>query len=201
MKNPSGADDLARLAITSAGELRAWLEAHHASEESVWLVTWKASVRDRYVSRDEVLDELMAFGWIDGVRRKLDDSRTMQLISKRRVQHWARSYKERAARLIAEGRMAEPGFASIDAGKASGLWDFMDDVDDLIIPGDLASLFSANPAARVRFEAFPPSARRFTLRWIKLARTDGTRRKRLETTVASAARGEFVPGVRMVGKE
>lgn len=201
MKSPSGADDLTRVEVRSAGELRTWLEAHHASEASVWLVTWKAAEREKYVSREEVLDELIAFGWIDGVRRRLDETRTMQLISKRRVQHWARSYKERAARLIGEGRMAEPGFASIEAGKASGLWDFMDDVDDLVVPDDLAARFEDDPAARARFQAFPPSARRFTLRWIKLARTTGTRDKRIETTVRCAARGEFVPGVRMVGKE
>lgn len=201
MKPPPVADDLPRVEVATPAELRGWLEAHHAREESVWLVTWKASVRDRYVSREEVLDELVAFGWIDGVRRKLDDTRTMQLISKRRVQHWARSYKERAARLIAEGRMAPPGFASIEAGKASGLWDFMDDVDDLVVPDDLAARFQSDPAARARFDAFPPSARRFTLRWIKLARTDGTRAKRIATTVRCASRGEYVPGVRMVGGE
>ena len=201
MKSPSGADDLTRVEVRSAGELRTWLEAHHASEASVWLVTWKAAEREKYVSREEVLDELIAFGWIDGVRRRLDETRTMQLISKRRVQHWARSYKERAARLIGEGRMAEPGFASIEAGKASGLWDFMDDVDDLVVPDDLAARFEADPAALARFEAFPPSARRFTLRWIKLARTEGTRGKRIDTTVRCAARGEFVPGVRMPSRE
>ena len=79
----------------------------------------------------------MAFGWIDGIRRKLDDDRTMQLISPRKVQHWAKSYKDRAARLIEEGRMQAPGLASIEAGKASGLWSFMDDVDALIVPEDL----------------------------------------------------------------
>lgn len=201
MRAAVGADGLERVEVTSRTGLRAWLEAHHAREASVWLVTWKAAERDRYVSREEVLDELIAFGWIDGVRRKLDDTRTMQLISKRRVQHWARSYKERAARLIEEGRMAEPGFASIEAGKASGLWDFMDDVDDLVVPDDLAAGLEADPAAKAHFQTFPPSARRFTLRWIKLARTEGTRRKRIEMTVERAARGEFVPGVRMPSKE
>ena len=186
-----------KVEVTSANALRVWLELNHGRNDSVWLVTWKASDTRRYVSRDEVLDELIAFGWIDGVRRKLDDARTMQLISRRRVQHWAKSYKDRAARLIAEGRMAAPGLQSIRDGKASGLWNYMDDVDALILPGDLLAALDAQPAARKAFASFAPSAQRFTLRWIKLARTEATRAKRIEMAVACALRGEFVPGARM----
>ena len=93
--------------------------------------------------------------------------------------------------------MAAPGFASIEAGKASGLWHFMDDVDALIWPDDLKAAFNAEPLACQRFAAFPPSAQRFTLRWIKLAKTGKTRAKRIAVTVTRAKDGEFVPGVRM----
>ena len=60
------------------------------------MVTFKKSEADKYVSRWDVLDELICFGWIDGIRRKLDDNKTMQLISPRKVEHWAKTYKERA---------------------------------------------------------------------------------------------------------
>ena len=63
----------------------------------------------QYLSTDQVLDELVSFGWIDGIRRKVDDERTMQLISPRRIEPWARTYKDRAERLIAAGRMQRPG--------------------------------------------------------------------------------------------
>jgi len=111
-----------KIEIQSAQELRSWLSDNHTQNESVWLVTYKAAIADKYVSRDAVLDELLAFGWTDGVRRKLSADKTMQLISKRRVQHWAGSYKERAHRLIEEGRMTPAGFQSIETAKASGLW-------------------------------------------------------------------------------
>ncbi|MEM6461787.1 MAG: YdeI/OmpD-associated family protein [Pseudomonadota bacterium] len=190
-----------KVEVTSAEALRSWLADNHGRDESVWLVTYKASEQQKYVSREEVLDELISFGWIDGVRRKLDDSRTMQLISRRRVQHWAKSYKDRATRLIEEGRMAPPGLASIEEGKASGLWNFMDDVDELIWPDDLKAALDAEPAARAHFAAFAPSAQRFTLRWIKLAKSEKTRRARIDTTVSRAAKGAFVPGVRMDSKD
>ncbi|MBV6654559.1 MAG: hypothetical protein KI786_12415, partial [Mameliella sp.] len=126
-----------KVEVQSAENLREWLMAHHEQEESVWLITYKKSEAGKYVSRDEVLDELLCFGWIDGIRRKLDEKRTMQLIGPRRVQHWAKSYKERAQKLIDENRMHKAGFQSIESGKKSGLWNFMDDVDNLIVPDDL----------------------------------------------------------------
>ncbi len=62
-------DKFEKLEVKSANELRDWLVKHHAQSESVWLVTWKKAAKAPYVSRDEVLDELIAFGWIDGIRR------------------------------------------------------------------------------------------------------------------------------------
>lgn len=119
-------DDLPRVPVSTSAALRDWLAEHHGAQGSVWLVTWKKTRPERYVSREAVLDELLCFGWIDGVRRKLDEERPMQLISPRKVQHWTATYKARAQRLIEEGRMAAPGLASIEAGKRSGLWTFMD---------------------------------------------------------------------------
>ena len=71
-------ENFEKVHIDSAEDLREWLTEHHAQEESVWSVTYKKSVPNKYVSREEVLDELLCFGWIDGIRRKLDTDRTMQ---------------------------------------------------------------------------------------------------------------------------
>jgi len=69
-----------QIEVSSTEELRNWLIQNHQQKESVWLVTFKSAVPDKYISTAEVLDELLCFGWIDGIRRKLDDTRTMQLI-------------------------------------------------------------------------------------------------------------------------
>lgn len=160
----------------------------------MWVVTFKKDAGARYVSKSEVLDELLCFGWIDGIARKLDDERTMQLITPRRAQHWARSYKERVAALTEQGRMHPAGVRSVEKGKASGLWTFMDDVDDLVIPQDLAEALAARPGAADYFAIIPPASKRFSLRWIKLARTPTTRAKRITTMAGLAARGEKLPG-------
>ena len=60
------AENFNKIEITSQEELRTWLMKNHMQTESVWLVTYKKSVPDKYVSRWDVLDELICFGWIDG---------------------------------------------------------------------------------------------------------------------------------------
>ena len=187
-------EDFEQVPVSSQDELRQWLLSHHAQTESVWLVTYKKSVPEKYLGRWEVLDELICFGWIDGIRRKLDEDRTMQLISPRKVQHWAKSYKDRAAQLIDNGRMHAHGLRSIEAGKASGLWNFMDDVDRLEIPSDLHASLKEQPNALPFFEALNASSKRNTLRWVKLAKTTPTRQKRIAELARLSAAGQKLTG-------
>ena len=180
--------------VTSAHQLRDWLITNHGQKESVWLITYKKHTGDRYVSTQEVLDELLCFGWIDGIARKLDENRTMQLISPRKAHHWAKSYKDRVARLQKEGRMHPLGLRAIEESKRRGLWNFMDDVDALIQPDDLVAALKAQPGATDYFDAFADSSKRFTLRWIKLAKTPATRARRIEQAAALAARNMKISG-------
>ena len=187
-------ENFEQVGVENQAALREWLLEHHQQDTSVWLVTYKKSEKEKYVSREEVLDELLCFGWIDGIRRKRDEKTSMQLIAPRKAQHWAKSYKERAAKLIEEGKMNAAGQASIDRGKASGLWHFMDDVDALILPEDLKSALKALPPAATFFDSINPSSKRFVLRWIKLAKTEKTRKSRILKIVQLSAKGEKLPG-------
>ena len=186
------ADRFPRVQVESVAELHCWLSKNHTSLEAVWLVTYRKSVPAKFVTTDQVLDELVAFGWIDGVRRKLDDERTMQLISPRRTKPWARTYKIRAERLISEGHMQQSGMASVQAARTSGAWDEMNDVDDLVVPGDLREALLAVPPALEVFDTFPPSVTRNILRWVASAKTPTTRAKRIAAAVEEARHGRRV---------
>lgn len=183
-----------KIEITSSEELRNWLLKNHSNTESIWLITYKKIEKDKYVSREQVLDELISFGWIDGIRRKLDETKTMQLISPRKVEHWSKTYKERATKLIEKGKMHKSGLQSIEASKAGGLWNFMDDVDSLIIPKDLYEALSKQTKALDFFNSINDSSKRFVLRWVKLAKTDKTRNKRINQLVALSLKGEKLKG-------
>lgn len=181
----------AQVDIDSPEALWDWLHTHHTQTDSIWLVTFKAHVPDKYVSRDEILDAVIAHGWIDGIRRKVDDDRTMQLISPRKQQAWAASYKDRAARLEAEGRMHPAGTAEIARSKAAGLWDYFNDVDALIEPEDLSTVLTG--PARAYWDGTGDSYKRNVLRWIKLAKTEPTRRKRVAQVAAASRAKERIP--------
>ncbi|MEM8593113.1 MAG: YdeI/OmpD-associated family protein [Pseudomonadota bacterium] len=186
-------ENFTRVEVASEEELWDWLAAHHAQEASVWLVTWKKP-SPKYLSTGQVLDALVAHGWIDGIRRKHEDADlTMQLIAPRKMQAWAQSYKDRALKLREEGRMQMAGEAEIEASLQNGMWDFYADVDALIQPEDLNDALDQHPPARAYFEESSRSYRRNVLRWIKLAKTEATRAKRIAAAATASQKQERLP--------
>lgn len=187
-------ENFSEIEISSYEELKDWLDKNHIQKESVWLVTYKKIVPEKYLSTSDILNELLCYGWIDGIRRKLDDTRTMQLISPRRIEHWAKTYKDRAENLIKQGKMQNAGFESIENSKQNGLWNFMDDVDKLIVPEDLQEVLAKYNDATDFFNNINDSSKRFVLRWIKLAKTAKTRFSRIEQIALLSSKGEKLKG-------
>lgn len=119
----------------------------------------------------------------------------MQLISPRKVEHWSQTYKERFAKLEKTGLVHQSGINSVEDAKKSGLWNFMDDVDNLIIPEDLQFALTQNTNALNFFNALSKSNKRFTLRYLKLSKTETTRQKRINQIVELAAQNRKVAGL------
>jgi len=182
-----------KVQIESLGELRTWLETNWSRPEGVWLVRFKKSVPEKFVDRLEVIDELLCFGWVDGIARKLDEECTMQLISPRKQQAWSDSYKKRVRVLEKAGRMASPGLASVARAKENGMWDGYALIDALIMPNALKVAFKDNPFALKFFEESATSYRRNVLRWISSAKRPETRSRRIASTVASSTSRKKLP--------
>jgi len=180
-------DDLPRIEIRSRADLRAFLAAHHATAGSHWLVTFRKPSPD-HVPHPAIVEELLCWGWIDSLPRGLDAGRTMLLISPRKDgSAWSAVNRAHAERAIASGAMTPAGLARIAAAKASGMWSFLDDVERLELPADLAAAFT--PDARAVWDGFPKSVRRGALEWLKTAKGAGTRAARVAGIADSAARG------------
>jgi len=174
--------------VRSREEWRAWLAEHHGSAPGVWLVTFKQHSGEPHVPYDDVVEEALAHGWVDSQPRKLDDRRSQLLVTPRKPQsNWSRANKERIARLTAAGRMTPAGIAAVETAKANGAWTALDDVENLVEPGDLRAALDATPEARRHWDAFPPSARRGILEWIGNAKRAETRAKRVAQTARLAA--------------
>ena len=166
---------------------RAWLELNHTRPDGIWLITYRRATGQATFTYEQAVEEALCFGWIDGHAKTLDEERGMQWYAPRRAGSvWARSNKERVARLIADGRMTPAGQAKIDAARADGSWSLLDSVEALEVPGDLAAEFDKHPNARANFDAFPRSARRGILEWIVQAKRPETRVKRVAETARLA---------------
>jgi uncharacterized protein YdeI (YjbR/CyaY-like superfamily) len=169
---------------------RAWLAEHHASSDGAWLVSYKRATGRPAVGYDAAVEEALCFGWIDSLARTLDAERSMQLFTPRRPgSGWSASNKERVARLEAAGLIEPAGAAVIEAARADGSWTALDDVENLVVPDDLAAALAARPGAAEHWDAFPPSAKRAILQWVLAAKRPETRARRVETTAAEAAEG------------
>ncbi len=136
------------------------------------------------------MEEALCFGWIDGVLGRVDDDRSMQWFAPRRPgSTWARSNKERVARLEAAGVMAAAGREAVEIARANGSWESMDLIDALVLPDDLAEALAAGSGARERFDASSASVRRSALAWVYQAKRPATRAARVEKVAAMAASG------------
>jgi uncharacterized protein YdeI (YjbR/CyaY-like superfamily) len=175
--------------IESRAELRDWLVNNHGQTDSIWLVTFKKN-KGPHVGYDDIVEEAICFGWIDSRVAKLDDARSMLMLSPRKSgSAWSKVNKDRVTKLLPLGLITPSGHKMIDQAKADGTWDKLNDVDALIEPDDLIAALSATPSARHMWDRFPPSSRRGILEWISAAKREETRAARVQQTATLAAQG------------
>jgi uncharacterized protein YdeI (YjbR/CyaY-like superfamily) len=181
--------------FAAARNFRAWLARHHADAPELFVRLFRTSAADRGLTYREALDEALCYGWIDGVRRSLDDVSFTQRFSPRRAtSHWSRINIARAKQLIAEGRMAAPGLAAFEARhpKRSGVYSFERD-RPAVLDATLARKLRANTRAWKYFNAQPPWYRRACTHWIVSAKREETRARRLATLIDCSVGGRAVP--------
>jgi uncharacterized protein YdeI (YjbR/CyaY-like superfamily) len=184
-------DEAPSLQPETRAEWRAWLGANHGTSSGVWLVSWKRHTGRATVGYKEAVEEALCFGWIDGLVGRVDADRSRQWFAPRKPKGtWARSNKERVARLEAAGLMTEAGRRAVELARANGSWQSLDAIDALILPDDLAAALAAKSGAREHFDASSVSVRRSALAWVYQAKRPATRAARVEQITAIAGRGE-----------
>jgi uncharacterized protein YdeI (YjbR/CyaY-like superfamily) len=191
MTSASDQDGAEEITAADGVELRAWLQANHASSPGVWLVFWKAASGRPSVTWTEAVDEALCFGWIDSRVQKLDEHRYRRWFSPRKPgSDWSRINKAKVERLEAEGRMAPAGRAAVESARADGSWRALELSDALVVPDDLARALDADPNRRLTYEGFPPGVRKGVLEQVYGAKRPATRRRRVEAVVEAIERGD-----------
>ena len=140
----------------TAAAFERWLAKHHDRETEIWVRIYKKGSGVPTVTHAEALDVALCWGWIDGIRKSLDEESFLQRFSPRRKRSiWSQVNREHVARLVAEGRMREPGQREVDAAKADGRWDAayapIRSASEASIPADLRAAIEASPRARAVF--------------------------------------------------
>jgi uncharacterized protein YdeI (YjbR/CyaY-like superfamily) len=102
------------LYVTDRDDFRKWLEKNHKSKKEIWLIQYKKATRKPSLNYVEAVEEAICFGWIDGLEKGMDAERYALRFSPRRPKsNWTETNKERARKMIAEGKMTESGLATI----------------------------------------------------------------------------------------
>lgn len=185
----SKAPEYPKVEFRSRQAIRDWLAANHKSAATFWLVTFKKHVARHYVPYGEIVEELLCYGWIDARTRRVDDDRTMLLVAPRKPgSTWSAANKKRVGRLVKEGLMTPAGQSKIDEARRDGSWNYLDDIENRVVPDDLDRALDRNDKARRNFEAFNASAQKVILLWIKTAKREDTRANRVRETVRLAAK-------------
>ena len=167
---------------------RRWLQRHHTQDAAIWLELRKKGGAGDGVVYAEAVEEALCFGWIDSKAKRLDDERYAMWFARRKPKSaWSAVNKARVDRLLAEGRMADPGLSAVALAKDNGAWDALNDSDALLVPDDLAAALADSGDARRHWDAFPPSVRKQILEWINTAKREETRAKRVTETATLAA--------------
>ena len=100
--------------VTTSDEFRKWLIQNHQTKKEIWLIQYKKATKKPSINYVEAVEEALCFGWIDGLEKGMDAERYALRFSPRRPKsNWTNTNKDRARRMIAEGRMTQAGRAAL----------------------------------------------------------------------------------------
>jgi len=178
----------------TAADFRAWLRRHHEEAEELWVGFYKKATGKPSLTWPESVDEALCVGWIDGLRKRLDDESYMIRFTPRRSSsRWSAVNVRKMERLLAEGRVLAAGEAAWDARPDGGCGYPYEARGKARLDAAYRERFEADSAAWEFFTKQPPWYRRTATHWVMSARREETRSRRLGILIASSAAGEAIP--------
>ena len=180
--------------FADAESFYAWLAQHHGTEDEIWIKIHKVGSGLKSITPKEAIDVVLCWGWIDAIRKGLDDKSFLQRYTRRgKKSIWSRINVDNVARLIRQGRMTEHGLMHVDSAKADGRWErAYGSGKGMKIPSDLQAAIDAEPEARKMLEKLSEQ-NRFALAFrTHNMKTQAGRKKKIESFVAMLKRGETI---------
>lgn len=187
--------DLPVLLFRDAAEWERWLEAH-AEAPGLWLKIAKKDSGVTSVNYQEALDVALCHGWIDGLKRSLDDKHFLQRFTPRKPRSlWSKINIGKVEQLTVAGRMKPGGLREVERARADGRWDAAyASARTIEVPDDLKAALAKKPGACAFFEQLDKTNRYAVLWRVHTAKKPETRAARIEKLVAMLGRGEKIHG-------
>jgi uncharacterized protein YdeI (YjbR/CyaY-like superfamily) len=178
-------------------ELRDWFDANHETAADLWLGYHRKATGKPTISWSDAVDEALCVGWIDGIRKRLDDTRSAQRFTPRRKgSNWSAINVDKVAALTAEGRMRPAGLAAFEARTPERTAIYSYERAAAAFSDEELARFQAVPAAWADWERRPPSYKRNVTHWVTSAKGADTRVRRLDVLIADSAAGQLIGPMR-----
>jgi uncharacterized protein YdeI (YjbR/CyaY-like superfamily) len=179
--------------FSSQHDFRTWLEANHDRADELLVGYWKVGTGKASMTWSESVDQALCFGWIDGIRRRIDDeSYSIRFTPRRPKSIWSRINIDKVEQLKKDGLMTPAGLAAYEKKdeKRSEIYAYENRPDSF--PLELERVFKKKKKAWTFFISTPVSYRRNVIHWVSTAKQEATRIKRLEKVMELSAEGKRV---------
>lgn len=176
----------------TADQIEEWLRSNHATERELWVRMFKKASGTPTVTWNDCVIAAIAWGWIDGQRKSLDEVSFLQRLTPRRPRsNWSKRNCEIAERLIAEGRMQPSGLVHVEAARKDGRWEqAYSGSSEMVIPEDFLSELQKDSAAKEFFATLDRRNLFVIYHRLQTAKRPETRKKRIAEMIALLARGK-----------
>lgn len=174
--------------------MRKWFAAHHVSESELWVGFYKKDSGKASITWPQSVDEALCFGWIDGIRKSIDEvSYKIRFTPRKPRSIWSAVNIKRAGELSEQGLMQATGLKAFAARQEnrSGVYSYEQRSPEL--PDQYAKKLRKNAATWKFFQAQPPSYRKAVNWWVVSARKEETRLMRLDRLIQLSAAGQRIP--------
>lgn len=169
------------ISFSTPQDLGRWLKKNHSSENELWVKIFKKKTGIPSVTWNDVVIEALCWGWIDGIKKSIDEQAYLQRITPRKARSsWSKRNREHVERLIKEGRMMESGLVHVRAAQADGRWDNAYTASEMKVPADFIAALKNSPRAKQFFDTLPKSSRYVIAHGLTSAKKPDTRQRRFE---------------------
>lgn len=182
------------LFFETSSDFRKWLAQNHDQKEVQWIGYYKVATKKPSIRWEESVREALCFGWIDGLRKSIDDeSYKIRFTPRRPDSHWSDKNIRMVEELIEKGKMESPGLKAYEKRDEKNSRQASFEGEKLQLKQEYEHQIKENERAWTFFKELAPGYTRTSVHWVMSAKREDTRQRRLKILIKSCEKGEKIP--------